>query len=258
MNHPILSLFAVLLVQSAVCQSSTGAKETTYFLDINSKVVANIKNAKYLIYRVQENDASVLVEKYNFNGPIISAEYFKDEKAGTLNGTAAYYNKNGLIDSSGDFINNLKSGSWFYLNSEGVYKYQRNFLEGNLIAEIDLTKKPTVDSSQKKQIGSKTDTLVEMESTFPGDNHGWSTYLTKKLKYPERAINLNKQGQVVILFVVDKNGEISSPLIARSVEFSLDQEALRMIKESPNWIPAVQDGRPVKSYKKQPITFKLG
>jgi protein TonB len=42
-----------------------------------------------------------------------------------------------------------------------------------------------------------------------------------------------------------------------SVEYHLDREALRIFRLSPDWIPAVQDGHPVKSYKKQPIVFKM-
>jgi protein TonB len=62
---------------------------------------------------------------------------------------------------------------------------------------------------------------------------------------------------VVIQFIVDKEGHVVSPEISQSVEYSIDQEALRLIKKSPFWQPAMLDGKIVKSYKKQPITFRL-
>jgi periplasmic protein TonB len=75
--------------------------------------------------------------------------------------------------------------------------------------------------------------------------------------YPQRAQNLVKQGTVVIQFIVNKEGHVISPAVAQSVEYSLDQEALRLIKQSPVWNAAMQDGEIVKSYKKQPVTFRL-
>jgi protein TonB len=68
---------------------------------------------------------------------------------------------------------------------------------------------------------------------------------------------MESQGEVWIVFIVDIEGKIIEPILARSVEFSIDEEAMRMMKISPDWTPAIQDGRKVKSWKKQPIIFKL-
>jgi len=66
-------------------------------------------------------------------------------------------------------------------------------------------------------------------------------------------------GTVVVSFTVDADGQIpkSSIWINRSAEFSLDQETIRLIVNSPAWAPAVQNGRNVKSYRTQPMVFKL-
>ncbi len=85
----------------------------------------------------------------------------------------------------------------------------------------------------------------------------WFGYLTKNLKYPDRAINNNIQGQVVVRFIIGKDGLTIEPFIAGSVEYSLDAEAIRIIKHSGKWQPAYQNGHIVKSYKQQPINFKL-
>jgi protein TonB len=100
-------------------------------------------------------------------------------------------------------------------------------------------------------------TAGEKESEFTGGKNSWWKYLNKNMIYPQRAQNLNKQGTVVLQFIVGKDGEVFDQEIVQSVEYSLDQEALRMINESPAWIPAFQRGKNVKSYKKQPITFKV-
>ena len=105
----------------------------------------------------------------------------------------------------------------------------------------------------------KTFTKVEIESSFPGGLAGWGKYLQKNLRYPDFAVKYKIQGQVMIAFVVDTEGHIpvNTVRVDRSVEYSLDQEALRIIFVSPEWAPAIQNGRKVKSYKKQPVTFKL-
>jgi len=60
----------------------------------------------------------------------------------------------------------------------------------------------------------------------------------------------------VVQFIVDKNGVLSD-IAAISGPELLQAAAVEVIKESPRWKPAIQDGRVVKSYKKQPITFRL-
>src|SRR6476620_3769296 len=94
---------------------------------------------------------------------------------------------------------------------------------------------------------------VEIESEFPGGDNGWLKYLTENFKYPKAAIRKRIQGTVIVQFIVDKQGKVTDAQVIQSVHSLLDKEALRLIKESPNWKPAIQDGRPVRSYKKQPV-----
>lgn len=97
----------------------------------------------------------------------------------------------------------------------------------------------------------------DKESEFKGGTAKWQRYLLKNMKYPERAYNIKKDGMVVVQFVVNKDGGTEEIDIFHSVEYSLDKEAVRVIRKSPKWIPAFQNGRIVKSYKRQPVIFKL-
>jgi len=104
----------------------------------------------------------------------------------------------------------------------------------------------------------KTFTKVEIESEFPGGAAAWLRYLNKNLRYPDDAVNNEIQGTVVVQFIVDKEGNVSDvQAIAGPDNGGLREEAVRVIKTSGRWTPAVQNGRQVKSYKKQPIVFKL-
>lgn len=97
---------------------------------------------------------------------------------------------------------------------------------------------------------------VEIESDYPGGPTAWQRFLNRNLRYPQEAIDNEIQGAVVVQFIVDKEGNVSD-VEAVSGPPELRIEAVRVIKKSGKWTPAVQNGRKVKSYKKQPIGFRL-
>ena len=99
---------------------------------------------------------------------------------------------------------------------------------------------------------------VEIESYYPGGPEAWRRFLTKQLQrnYPQDAIYQEIQGTVVIQFIVDAEGNISN-VEALSGPEELRGAAIKVIQKSGKWIPAVQNKRHVKSYKKQPIVFAL-
>jgi protein TonB len=97
---------------------------------------------------------------------------------------------------------------------------------------------------------------VEKESEYPGGIPAWLRFLHKNLNYPQVAQDNEIQGTVVVRFIVDKEGNVSD-VEAISGPTELRDEAVRVIKKSGKWTPAVQNGRQVKSYKSQPITFQI-
>jgi protein TonB len=97
---------------------------------------------------------------------------------------------------------------------------------------------------------------IEIESEFPGGAKAWLQFLNEHLTYPKKAVRKRIEGTVLLQFIVDKDGSISD-LKALNGDPILIEAALNAMKDSPNWRPAVQNGKRVKSYKKQPISFKL-
>lgn len=100
--------------------------------------------------------------------------------------------------------------------------------------------------------------VVEKQTTFPGGQVAWSEFLSKNLTYPEQAKSMGIEGSVYLSFVVDEIGKVSDITVSRGVGAGCDQEAIRMLQESPNWIPGEQRGRAVKSKMAIRIVFKLG
>ena len=82
-------------------------------------------------------------------------------------------------------------------------------------------------------------------------------FLSKNLKYPEKAAEEGVQGRVICRFELDEKGYISNIKVAKSIHPLLDAEAVRVISVMPRWIPAKQNGEPVKIRYTLPITFRL-
>lgn len=129
--------------------------------------------------------------------------------------------------------------------------------EGIVAPPVEDAGKGVVEAPKKDdEDWDKTFTKVEIESEYPGGAAAWQRYLNRNLRYPQEAIDNEIQGPVVVQFIVDKEGNVSD-VEAISGPQELRAEAVRVIKKSGKWTPAVQNGRQVKSYKKQPIVFRL-
>jgi protein TonB len=102
----------------------------------------------------------------------------------------------------------------------------------------------------------RTFVSVQIESQYPGGTDKWHYFLNRNLRYPDEAVEKEIQGTVVVQFIVDKEGVVSEVQAISGPE-ELQAEAVRVIKKSGKWVPAEQNGRKVKSYKKQPIKFQL-
>jgi protein TonB len=138
------------------------------------------------------------------------------------------------------------------VNQEGIKD------EGITAPPVSDAGKGVVEAPKDNEDYDKTFTKVEIESEFPGGAGAWLRYLNKNLRYPDDAVNNEIQGTVIVQFIVDKEGNVSDVTpISGPDDGGLREEAVRVIKKSGKWTPAVQNGRQVKSYKKQPIVFKL-
>lgn len=82
-------------------------------------------------------------------------------------------------------------------------------------------------------------------------------FLYKNIKYPTIAQENGTQGQVVLQFVVERDGSITDIRVVKSVDPYLDKEALRVVKTMPKWKPGKQRGKPVRCRFTLPVRFRL-
>jgi protein TonB len=102
-----------------------------------------------------------------------------------------------------------------------------------------------------------TFTKVEEWPQFPGGNTALTRFISKNLRYPLDPLANGVQGKVVVKFVVTYTGEIGRVEVIRSIDPSLDAEAVRVIKLLPRWIPGKQQGYPVNVWYLVPVQFKI-
>ena len=99
--------------------------------------------------------------------------------------------------------------------------------------------------------------VVEQMPAFPGGPNAMFEYLSKSIKYPAVAEENAVQGRVIVTFVVEKDGSITKVKVAKSIDPSLDKEAVRVIRNMPHWIPGKQNGSAVRVKYTVPVEFRL-
>ena len=92
---------------------------------------------------------------------------------------------------------------------------------------------------------------------FPGGDAALMAYLRDNIHYPTVAAENGVQGRVVVGFVVERDGSTTDVNVSRSVDPSLDREAMRVVKGMPRWTPGKQDGSAVRVKYQVPVTFRL-
>lgn len=99
--------------------------------------------------------------------------------------------------------------------------------------------------------------VVDTPTTFPGGAKVCLEFIAKNIKYPPQAIENKEEGQVVVQFIVSKNGKLLNPIVVKSVSPLLDAEAIRVINSMPDWIPGKHKGENVNSRFTLPVRFRL-
>ena len=150
-------------------------------------------------------------------------------------------------------------------------------LLGSLIVGLGLTscgtkteKKETEESTSinktqdpKDSIKSDEDKdkiwcyVIDPIAYYPGGDGELMTFLSKNIKYPEKAIEKKIEGKVFLSIVIDSTGVIRDVSVLRSLEPACDKEAIRVVKLLPKWIPGKKDGKNVNVSYILPVIFKL-
>lgn len=169
---------------------------------------------------------------------------------GVGNGVEVRWFSNGPVMSAGRIIDDtIKNGRWNYYHPNGQLNATEHWVSGNRI-----------NCSCYDANGKQLDSLIcikEEEAYFPQRDGGWRKFLEKNLNANVPVNNRAPVGSymVIVQFIVDKDGSIQDIKPLTNFGYGMETEVVRIMKKSPAWVPAMQFGRNVKAYRRQPVTF---
>ncbi len=99
--------------------------------------------------------------------------------------------------------------------------------------------------------------IVEQDAAFPGGEKARIRYLMGNINYPTMARESGIQGTVFVTFVVERDGSVTDVKVTRGIGGGCDEEAVRVIRGMPKWIPGRQRNKPVRVQFNLPVRFTL-
>ena len=165
------------------------------------------------------------------------------------NGIYQIYNKDFKeVVEQGAVKNGQRNGIWKGTSKAPESTFEEEYMNGELISGKATYEGRTLTYSKARQTAPK----------FPGGDQAFGRFLGRQIRYPAYERENNIQGRVIITFDVGKDGKLSNFQIIQSVSEGLDNEALKMLKNSPVWKPGTLYGMPISVKYTVPITFTLG
>jgi protein TonB len=127
----------------------------------------------------------------------------------------------------------------------------------NQIVQAPIDDNSKAVEMPKEDDENKVFTKVEVEADYPGGTSAWRKYLSNNLDSEVPGSNGAPPGQytVIVRFIVAKDGSVTDVQAESSHGYGMEQESIRAIRKSGKWTPAIQNGRNVTAYKRQPITW---
>ncbi len=99
---------------------------------------------------------------------------------------------------------------------------------------------------------------VEVKPKFQGgDANNFAKWVNENIVYPEDALKAKKEGRVIVMFTITSEGKMTNAKVLKGTFKSMDDEALRVIKSSPEWTPGMMHGKAVPVTYTFPVVFKL-
>ncbi len=143
--------------------------------------------------------------------------------------------------------------------SLAVIHFCSAFTVPSLSAQPESIRETLRDTVPDTASDEKLFVKVDIEASYPGGDNAWRRFLEQNL---DAAVPVRKKAPagyytVIIQFVVDKTGNVSDIKPLTNHGYGMEDEVIRLLKKSPRWKPASQDSRPVKAYRKQPVTFMV-
>ena len=238
----IISIFVICFLFSL---NSSAQKIIKYFDNNWEETTSN--KAVYYAEFVKEEGIYKCTSHYSASNVVRGRSTFQDTIMINPIGLQTLYNKKGKIEDSIYFSEGA---------AKNLYHYYPN---GKLAVHyyfIDNKKDAVTEAFDED--GSKIKNYIVLkEAEFKGGEKAWLSYLKKNIGKDITVKDISNV-QVQIEFIVDENGSVSKAKIFKSSGIKeIDQDALRVISESPEWNSAIMYNNPVKAFRIQPINYSF-
>ncbi len=157
---------------------------------------------------------------------LLDSDLNDEEATDNLNsgaGLAMQDEASGFAEEADDSFGDISGAN----KTEVAKEEKRDIARRSVAKKSAATTQPITSSNQGPFVATKS-----------VSDAGWNEYINDNLKYPEAAMNELKEGTVVLKFRVTSNGTITNIQVIQSVGLGCDEEAIRLLKEGPAWIPS--------------------
>lgn len=116
---------------------------------------------------------------------------------------------------------------------------------------------PDKPKANPNKVYLSTDDAIEQLPEFPGGMQAFMNHISKSIRYPWICKEQKIQGDVLVGFVVEKDGSVSNVTALKKVHANLNTEAIRVVKSSSKWKPGLVEGQPARVQMAVYVNFKL-
>jgi|GEM_PF-1365487 len=241
MKH-LLTIATFLLFRTAYAQHT----EISYY-DADHKETRDTASAVYrkkIVFHSPSNDNTGTLS-YFTNDTLTTIAHSNDLERKIWHGKVTRYRRAGTILEVLNYENDKKEGASLQYFSNGVLAVQGLYVNDSLMSERFYTPEGR----------DTTENLHTRKATPPPD---YKDVIAQHLQYPQKAKSRNRQGRVMVSFVVEKDGTVSNVKVEEyKLGAGLEEEAIRVVSLLPHFKPALLDGSPVRYRFRIPIDFKL-
>ena len=154
-------------------------------------------------------------------------------------------------------VSNSKTVNFINKKAENVFLAPADGITIDEPAAITIDADTTSKKTPASKKTGKVFASVQQVPQFNGGFNAFAQYLAKSIKYPAGSREKGVQGRVIIRFIVETDGSLSDVTIVRGVAADIDNEALRVMRLSPKWLPGIENGKQVRVQYSVPISFTL-
>ena len=242
MKKLVCILFALVYAASLLGQD-------TIFFDIAGKRVSNLSQSEYyqVINKNNLYPNKVVVKEYYRKGKMKSWANYSDYSKGYKIGKEIKWDIEGNRILEIDYIPLGESGLTRTVWENGKISKMDTVIFSDFVQE----KGDTANNTNAGLVYTNSDIYPQ----FPGGNDAIQKFIDDFGNFPYYAIKNHEEGKVIVSFVVEPDGTLTDVIITKSVCNEIDQEAIRIVKLMPKWVPGKENGEYVRVRIHLPINF---